>query len=648
MSALTRGPSPKASLATNRSQRRQIWFFLSLAFLICLVPQGAFAQARPELRATIERGVVEVGALVHLSLSAMSSEAMPQNPEPGATPGFKVRGASASPSQSISIVNGVRTDRQGITATWTLQAQKVGSYSVGPVSVVVAGKKYETNRVTVRVVPVGQSPPDDSQVGGGIFGPGFSPFDPWKGLLQPFSNDSEIDRPEREGPATDPRFALDAPRGDVAFLHAVVDKPRAVVGEQVTLTIYLYVDERAPSSDGQDVHEAVVGDFLKKPLLEDERKQKVVGIAEVSGRRYMVVLIRKVALFPLKAGDLEIGPMTRSVVVGRNAVMRESERLNVRVTEPPVAGRPPGYTVGDVGRFALSAEVSPRAVERGAAVAVNVELKGTGNLPSALVPPVRAGVEWLDPDVHEKLGAADGQRFGGQRSFSFVVQMKAEGNVDLGSFVLPYWDPDTKAYAVARADLGRVVVRPGAAPAVARDEKVDPLPGLPSPRGRLEGVRSVTSHLSDSPVFWIGLAAPPFAYAFALGAHAAGRRMRTSARRRATSPVAALKARIAEAESASKERDPRAAYAAIVRAVEAATFAYAGVNVRGIAVDDVARALEGRGVDGATAHALRDTLDACGNARFSPEAHDIEAARTRWVETQRAFAALARAPRGSV
>ena len=115
-------------------------------------------------------------------------------------------------------------------------------------------------------------------------------------------------------------------------------------------------------------------------------------------------------------------------------------------------------------------------------------------------------------------------------------------------------------------------------------------------------------------------------------------------RRRATSPEASLRQRVAEAEAASRAQDPRGAYAAIVRAVEAATVAYAGLNVRGIAVDDVARALEARGVDGATAHALRDTLDACGNARFSPEGHDIEAARKRWDDTQRAIAMLARRP----
>ncbi len=629
---------------------------LLIALVVCIgtlaVAPRASAQVKPEVRVAVDNDVLDVGASIHLSLTVQSTEGMPQNAQIGATPGFHVRGPNVSPSQSISIINGVRTDKQGITATWSLQADKVGSYSVGPLTFAIGGKKYETNKVTLKVVPKGQAPQPQAQQGNSIFGPGFSPFDPWKGLIQPFGNDPDDNAGNGgmrapQGPATDPRLALDAPRGELAFLHATIDKPRAVVGEQVTLTVYLYVDDQTSEPEFQDVHEVTAGDFLKKPLVEDERSLKLVGYAEVAGRRYAVQLLRKTALFPLKAGDLEIGPMTVGVARGRNAGSRESEHLRVRVSEPPVSGRPPGYTVGDVGRYALTAEVAPRTIERGAAVAVTIELSGSGNLPSALTPPMRPGVDWLEPATHEKVGAADGLHFGGQRTFAYVVRMKQEGAIDLGSFTLPYWDPDTKSYGVARAELGTVQVRPGSAPIAATEEIADPLPGLPGPRANRLGVRPSASHLADTPLFWVGIAAPPFAYAFALGAHAASRRLREGARRRATSPEAAARARIADADAASRKDDPRAALAAIVRAVEAATVAYVGVNVRGIAVDAVARALEEHGVDSATAHALRDTLDACGNARFSPEGHDIDAARKRWVDTQHALGTLARIPRGS-
>ena len=81
--------------------------------------------------------------------------------------------------------------------------------------------------------------------------------------------------------------------------------------------------------------------------------------------------IFKVALFPLRAGELEVGPMRvtiKSTLRGaRTQGARESEALRIHVTDPPIATRPPGYEVGDVGRFALTATVEPRTAEVGGA-----------------------------------------------------------------------------------------------------------------------------------------------------------------------------------------------------------------------------------------------------------------------------------------
>ncbi len=74
------------------------------------------------------------------------------------------------------------------------------------------------------------------------------------------------------------------------------------------------------------------------------------------------------------------------------------------MTEPPLRGRPPGYATGDVGRFAVSADVTPRDVEQGGSIAVHIQVSGRGNLPTTIVPPARAGVEWLSPELHEELG----------------------------------------------------------------------------------------------------------------------------------------------------------------------------------------------------------------------------------------------------
>ena len=44
----------------------------------------------------------------------------------------------------------------------------------------------------------------------------------------------------------------------------------------------------------------------------------------------------------------------------------------MHVSEPPIAGASAGYAVGDVGKFALSADVSGRDIEQDGAIGVTV------------------------------------------------------------------------------------------------------------------------------------------------------------------------------------------------------------------------------------------------------------------------------------
>ena len=153
---------------------------------------------------------------------------------------------SPSSSTSMSIMNGAITSQRGLTTVWSLRATKVGVFTLGPPTVVVDGVRYRSQPISVRVVPTGQAPrrmpPQQQQ----------DPFDPFGGLFgqlnqqlnqqlgQPFGQ-MQDPRQQLES-QLDQRYALPASRGQTAFLHAVVDKTNIVVGEQLTYTVYLYVD----------------------------------------------------------------------------------------------------------------------------------------------------------------------------------------------------------------------------------------------------------------------------------------------------------------------------------------------------------------------------------------------------------------------
>jgi len=621
--------------------------FLSLVTALFVSPV-ARAQATVQLQAQADVDTVGVGDVVHLELSVQSGDGMPTDPQPGATPGFVVRGQSSSPSQTHISINGNRIDRFGLTVDWALQAQRVGTFSIGPPTVSVGGSRVAARPVTIHVVPAGQGPqrPQQQNQNPTPFSqaPGFSPFDPWRGLFP------GVDPGAQPQVTTDPKLALDAPRGTFYFLHAVADTTSAVVGQQITFSVYEYLDEGAGASievDPADVRDPTAAEFVKHPLLRDDQEAILVGYGSVAGRVWKVNLVRRWALFPLHAGDLVIGPMSVTLLRPRSAAgsKRVTEGLHIRVSEPPVAGRPPGYALGDVGHFSLSAQVTPRDMEQDGAVGVHVELSGTGNVPSAIAPPVRSGVEWLAPEVHEQLGSVgrEANTFGGRRVFDYVVRVRRAGDVDLGEVSLPYWDPDQKRYGVARATLGVVHVKPTTASPAASGEAAEQemLPGLPPPRDTLEGTAPPHAHPDDGRLYWlVGVGAWPALFGIAVAGRATGRRVAGAWRTRKASPATDLRDRVTAANAACDGKDARAADAAIAHALEAAAIAYAGVNVRGAVGDEVIYRLEDAGVARDAASRVAELLRECEAARFAPDAADVPSARDRWLRAQGAIRQL--------
>lgn len=608
-------------------------FAFGLAFFVARTAQAQ----QVELTASVDRDTVEVGETVTYIQQVMSHNGpAPSDPRPGPMPGFTLQGVSSAPVHMRMNMNGVLDDVSGLITSWTLHADKVGSFVLGPTQITLGPSRRSSSAVRVRVVERGKGnaarprnrPPLDP------FG-GASTLDPFKGLFD-FGDDDP--RPQPTAPTGDPKLAMDQPRAPVAFLHATIDKTNAVVGEQVTLAVYLYEDPYARQGRPGDVHEATADEFVKRSLMEDETRAVGAGTALVGGKLWNVKLIRKNALFPLKTGHLAIEPMSLTLPQARVG-LRASETLYVDVVEPPIAGRPAGYAVGDVGDMALQASVAPRAIARDGAIGVTVELRGTGNLPAQLTVPVAPGVEWLEPTLRDKLGQAAADRFGGTRTFSYVVRVHKEGAVDLGEVRLPYYDPDKRAYAVARATIGIVNVATGPARDAGIDQPEVVLAGMPKERRVLEGAHA-ESYVTERPIYWAALFGSPLMCALVLGAQGMVGRWRE--RRAAASPTAAhiAKTRRAEAEEACRGSDGKAAIGAIARAIEAEVLAKVGVNLRGAAGETGKTELEDAGVSAAKAESVVALLRRCEDVRFSPDGVGIETARETWGSAKDALDGL--------
>lgn len=590
---------------------------MALALLVVMLLPGS-AWAEVELSLTLSAREVAVGEAIEVRLDAMSSDdEAPTSPELVVPSGFEVRGPRVGTRQQMSINNFKMTTQRGISASWSVMATRPGLYSIGPASVRVGGHTERAQPVQLRVLPEGQRP---SRRPRRSLDP-FDAFDPFNNgfddLFDRFRAGSSFDRL----PAAPLELVPEQPPDELAFLVPVLDVRSAVVGQQVTLAIYAH-GAQGLFQEAPGAREPTHPDFLAHRLVEDASRQPVYQYTQNDGTRWIMAKVRELALFPLRAGRLEIGAFEFGFL-GRRYGFRDGEGLRrttpplvVEVSEPPLAGRPPGYA-GDVGRFELTAEVAPRSTSAGGSVAVTARVRGTGRLPGRLKLPERTGIEWLEPTIRDELAVTAGA-LGGTRTFSYLVRLTEPGVLDLGTLSLPHYDPNPGRYRVGEAALGRVNVEPGAAsaaPAPGAETQGPKLSELVAYRPALRELPP-PRRLADEPVFWWMLALGPTSVVAVAGALSLVRRARRRWSAREQSAATHARRALADARAALAQGDHGGLASATERAVYKAIEWSTGLKARALLRSELGRSLESAGLGSGLASSAVELLDRAGQLRF--------------------------------
>lgn len=585
----------------------------ALAMTLGLVSTPALAQ---QASITIETGArqVQLGQRfrirVRTDVQGSSSTGNFSPPDLGA---FRIVGQQVRRPMSVSFGTGRGAPVVSAQTVYDfdLVPTREGQFEIGPASLSVGGQTVRSNTISIRVVgdgasggTAGQAPPPSGATGGKP-----PPGQP-SGQPAPRAGPQEVPVPEA-GP-------LD-PQG---FVFAHVDQTNPYVGEQVTLTVYLFSADplsanptftREPNADG----------FWVQDLLPVQRE---IGTQRrnVEGRSYYVYKLRQLALFPLEAGPLSIGETAVQWQSGRGVFglfnSRPAQRLERRSEPVALEVRPhPGGAPSDdvvVADLTLDAELDRRVTTTGDAVTLTLQISGRGNLRS-YQPRLEEidGLRVLDPRVDDQVQVVDGL-VGGRRRYEWLIIPERPGTYDLGTFRAALLDPGSGRYALVESDP--VIIEATGEdlsedPAAEAEEEAMPPPRAPDfgPLRRESALRRRELPLSASPFFPLGVVGIPLLFALGLGFRSFGRRRAE----RATLPDPHT--HITEAVGKRKAGDTRAFYAALEAALRLAATNAIGENSVGMTRPELEKALVRAGAPGETVKAILAELENCDFARFS-------------------------------
>lgn len=605
----------------------------SIAFLLMVALTAPAAAQQVQATVTMRAPTdVDVGQTFQLEVRAdVTGAANAQVDLPDLSP-FDVIGRQVS--NPVQFRFGFGTQTQLIQSTTvhrlTLRARSPGTFELTPAAVVAQGARFESNPLTIRV----------------------------GGSAMPGSDDPVADTTPPPGAGVD--GTVFDPGG---FVRTVVDRAQPYVGQQVTATVYLYSPE--PIQGGlQITQEPTTEGFWVHDLLPPTRSLE--GQAQdVRGQRFYVYVLRRLAAFPLRAGQLTIGPTGVSVTTGGffgsvfggggGPLSRTGVPVTVEARELPAENRPAGEI--HVGTLELTAELDRRQVATGDAVTLTLRARGTGQLRQLNVPsPSVDGLQVLAPQIEDDVGTTR-DVVGGTRTFQWLVLPQRAGTYSIGPFEVPVFDPHAGTYSTARAPaLELVAAGNPVEPAEdggdeggheARDDDAQPTLAPIHTRSALSRSRS---SLLDAPWIRYGFGLGPLLLLGALGVRVAQRRgAKNGDAREPRRAQREAKRRMANATRHAEANEPREFYAAIAQALKEVLEAKLDRAVGSLTHAELRRVLVERGMAEGLADRVVDELEGCDFARFSAAGVRTEEMRSCLERTRGILAEIDRfSPRAEV
>ena len=571
------------------------------AALLCALP--ALGAAEVELSAAADASEVALDGTLVLRVTARYSSKGPAGDlqvPPFAD--FDIVSRSQSEQLSFSLSGGSATIERTVTTSLMLTPKRVGDLTIEPIKLEFRGKTYQTDPIGIRVVPAGQA------AGGG------------RGPDAP---------PDRRNDAAEP-FADVHPGQRDLVLRAAVDNDHPFVGQQVTWSLYLLA--RTNVSSIEKLSSPRLDGFWS---LDIEAPQQLVPEQRIlDGVPYTAYLLRRRALFPLRAGAATIDPAEVQVVTGfgmlfsRGSSRRSSQPIQLEV-QPLPPGKPPGFDAGNVGQWTLQATAEPEAVVVGQPITFRLVASGRGNVRDLRLPrlPEIPGIRAYEATTADKDTIERG-KVNGTRTVEQLLVPERTGALEIPALSMDVFDPALKQYRTLRTERIPLRVNPGQAGLPASEAAPQNLlsaGGIRPIRLRLGSVQRAAPPWTQ-PWFWPLLGAPPFGVALALGIAGLRRMLQVDpGEKRVRLARGAAARRLKGARALLQRGESLAFYAEVARAVTGYLLDKQGVAAAGLTREELAAALGARGYGEETVRRVIRVLDDCDRARFAPGSSDAPA-----------------------
>lgn len=416
--------------------------------LLLLITQSALAQVTFE--AKVNKSSIGINERLRVEF------VMNEDGDNFKAPSFDGFTILMGPNQSVSYswVNGKKSFNKSYS--FYLSPTKKGTFTIRPATIEIDGQIYKTKALQVKVGDAVEQEEDPYQ--------GYDPFGFARG-----------GRPQPQQPQ--------GKIGEGVHLVANISNQNPYVNEPITVVYKLYVSPYANVYGSQETATPKYNNFWSQ-FIEMKEFKPVRDM--YNDEIYTSIEIRKVVLYPQKAGSLPLEPLKLDIdmdvptgqydVFGRQVYKQGKKSVvagnkSIQVKALPETGKPADFN-GAVGDFEFKVLPSKTALKTGESLDLVVEVVGKGNLKLFSLPELTlpAALEVFDPEVIENIQTPLSGMVG-RKGNRYTIIPQQKGKFVIKPLSFSYFDLKTKSYKTITSDEIELDVTQG--DVVASSDSVD-------------------------------------------------------------------------------------------------------------------------------------------------------------------------------